>query len=485
MRGLVRWGAALTLGLAQAALARLSFANGPAEWEWPWRPPGLAGWSPAAAAAAGLLAVALVLLARRAAAGRLAARRALPLLALGAWLFTLALAAAQPGGFGRVAASLASRHSFGYLWDAALAPPAGELLADYPRAVQGLNQHSRTHPPGPLLALRGLVALGARLEAFAPPGERGPLAAARDALARERQRASDRGREVPPRLPSPWTVVLLALLLPALSALAVFPLHALARRLGLDAPAALFAAALWTLVPARSLFTPALDQALPLLLVGAAALAAGDGWRRRLAAGAVLGLAAFLSYGALAAAPLVAAAAWWGEGEEGRRPRGLASWGALAAGFALPWLALALFAGYDPWAAFAAALADHRELAVAPRSYLTWLLWNPYDFTLLLGPAVALPAVGALAAPRPLRATAIVFWGTLYLLLLSGGVRGEVGRIWLPFMPWACLLAAAAVLAPREEPGAVPSAVPPAASALPALQAVLILALATSMVFVS
>src|SRR5687768_4561220 len=110
MRGLVRWGAALTLGLALAALARLSFANGPAEWEWPWRPPGLAGWSPAAAAAAGLLAVALVVLARRAAAGRLAVRRALPLLALGAWLFTLALAAAQPGGFGRVAASLASRH---------------------------------------------------------------------------------------------------------------------------------------------------------------------------------------------------------------------------------------------------------------------------------------------------------------------------------------------------------------------------------------
>jgi hypothetical protein len=167
-----------------------------------------------------------------------------------------------------------------------------------------------------------------------------------------------------------------------------------------------------------------------------------------------------------------------------RRPRGLVSWGALAAGFALPWLALALFAGYDPWAAFAAALADHRELAVAPRGYLTWLLWNPYDFALLLGPAVALPAVGALAAPRPVRGTAVVFWGTLYLLLLSGGVRGEVGRIWLPFMPWACLLAAAAVLAPREEPAAAPSAVPPAAAALPALQAVLLLALATSMVFV-
>ncbi|MGH9362106.1 MAG: hypothetical protein ACRD2T_09325, partial [Thermoanaerobaculia bacterium] len=106
-----------------------------------------------------------------------------------------------------------------------------------------------------------------------------------------------------------------------------------------------------------------------------------------------------------------------------------------------------------------------------PRGYLTWLLGNPYDFALLLGPAVALPALGALALPR-LRPTAAVFWGTLVLLLLAGSVRGEVGRIWLPFMPWACLLAAAAC---RDDRGRL---------VVPPLQAFLTFALAASMVFI-
>ncbi|HEX5760992.1 MAG TPA: hypothetical protein VF121_17525 [Thermoanaerobaculia bacterium] len=464
MRWLFRLGAALTLGLAAAALARLPFANGPTEWEWPWRPPEAAGWRLAAAAA---LALALVAVAWAGAAGRIRARAALALLVPLGWLFTMALAVATPAGFGRLAASLASRHSFGYVWDAALAPPSGELLADYPRASRRLEQHARTHPPGAILAVRGVDAVGRRLERLAGAGERGLLATAERALARERQRAVDRRRPAPVRLPSPWTVVLLAGLLPALSAAAALPLHALALRLGLAPGAALGAAALWTLVPARSLFTPSLDQALPLLLVGAAALAAGEGWAGKLAAGTLLGLAGLTSYGALAVAPLVAAAAWWsGDGRRAVLP--------LAAGFAVPWTALTLLAGYDPWISFAAAMEAHRAIAVAPRGYLTWLLWNPYDFALLLGPAVALPALGALAVRGPLRAIAALFWATLALLLVSGGVRGEVGRIWLPFMPWACLLAAAVLT--RDEA--------PAGRSVFALQALLACVLAATMVFV-
>lgn len=459
MRRLLALGGVLTFGLAAAALARLPFANGPAEWEWAWREGGLDGgwwWLLGALVAAAFL----VGVGWAAAAGRLSARVALPLLVLCGWLFTLAVAGV-PDGFERVAAALASRHSFGYLWDAALAPPAWELLADYPRASRRLNQHARTHPPGALLAVRGVDVLARRL----PAGGGDLFAAAREALERERQRASARRRPVPSSLPSPWTVLLLAALLPALSALAALPLHALALRLGLPPPTALLAGALWALVPARSLFTPSLDQALPLLLLGAAALAVGEGWVRKGVAGALLALACFISYGALAVVPLVALAAWIAD----KQPRALL---ALAAGFAVPWLLLVLFAGYDPWTSFAAAMRAHRAIAVAPRGYLTWLLWNPYDFALLLGPAVALPALGALALRGRLRAAAAVLWGTLALLLLSGGVRGEVGRIWLPFMPWACLLAAA-VLTRREAP------------ALLALQALLACVLAAVMVFVA
>jgi hypothetical protein len=85
---------------------------------------------------------------------------------------------------------------------------------------------------------------------------------------------------------------------------------------------------------------------------------------------------------------------------------------------------------------------------VTPRSYSTWLAWNPYDFALLLGP-VALGLAAAALRPRAertlgYRALVWGWWGLLVLLLASGSVRGEVGRIWLMLMPFACLLAAAA-----------------------------------------
>ncbi|HJX27459.1 MAG TPA: hypothetical protein VJ885_06070, partial [Thermoanaerobaculia bacterium] len=216
--------------------------------------------------------------------------------------------------------------------------------------------------------------------------------------------------------------------------------------------AALLAAAFWLAVPARSVFTPSLDQALPLPLLGAAALAAAGGRVRMILAGALLALCVFFSYGYLAAVPLVGLLALTG-GETGRftwRPdrarilRGLL----LAAGFVLPSIVLALATGYDPVASFQAAMAQHRSIAVATRSYATWLAWNPWDLLLLLGPTVlGLAAVDLRQRQgdeRPAAHTALAWgwWALLLLLLVSGSVRGEVGRIWLFLMPFACLLAA-------------------------------------------
>ena len=114
-------------------------------------------------------------------------------------------------------------------------------------------------------------------------------------------------------------------------------------------------------------------------------------------------------------------------------------------------------------------------MAVATRSYATWLSWNPYDFALLLGPGVL---VAALFAARPASSSAklrvpAAAVGALFLLLwLGGSVRGEVGRIWLFFMPFACLLGAAALETVARR-------------ALLAAQLFLLLALAASMIFVS
>ncbi len=573
--------------LALAVWTRQPWANGPAEWRWEYLPAGLAQASAAAW---------LVMLAALAGLGvlwghrRLARWRGAPLAAVvcGA-AFTFALVAVQPGGFARVAGALVSRNSFGYVWDAALAPPTGELLADYPAASAGLNQHSLTHPPGPLLAVR---ALGWLDRVLPPPCLAGPAGEGRGkgdesegrggggksegqgggderrsigarpaeetgdtslpslsaaAIAREVARARSHGRPVPQPPPGPWAVAALAVLLPALSALAAWPLYLLARRLGQARETALLAAVLWLLVPARSLFTPSFDQALPTLLVGAAWLAASGGRVRAAAAGALLFAACFTTYGCLSALPLVAAFAVASPGAAGARSsraeisnegiarqsrneaedegRGTAGnearewhrWAALALGFVLPYLLLAVAAGHDPWHSLRTALALHHDIAVAPRSYATWLLWNPYDFALLLSPGVLGLAVAALvgslrgggptataarspgAAPKAGRLPLWTWWGLMVILMLSGSVRGEAGRIWLPWMPFACLFAAVAVAGAWHRTDApeggkaneIQESTPradgwrPGVTLLLATEAVLALALALCMIFVS
>jgi hypothetical protein len=518
---------ALNLALALAVWTRQGWANGPAEWRWQYLPAGeglgtwaaggganatgaalqIAGPPTAAAIAVAALTVVAALLCLGACAWhrRLAAWRGVLAVAIAAGAaLTFGLVALQPGGFGRVVAALVSRNSFGYVWDAALAPPTRELLADFPAAADGLNQHSVTHPPGPLLVVRSLGWLdrilpqpsgvaagpaadagparargpaggaGASATASAPATAGGPDATPRSslprlaaaAIAREVVRARTHARPMPQPPPGPWAVVALALLLPALSALTAWPLYQLALRFGCERSEALLAALLWLLVPARSLFTPSFDQALPLLVVAAAALAAGGGKGRAAAAGLLCFGACFLSYGCLPALPLIAACAVAGAttasfaagastaaAGEAQSKLGRGAWrratltlAVLALGFLLPYLVLAIVTGFDPWQAMRAALELHRRIALAPRSYGLWLLWNPYDFALLLSPAVLALAGAALLRPpgAAFRLVARTWWGLLALLLVSGSVRGEVGRIWLLWMPFACLLAAGA-----------------------------------------
>jgi hypothetical protein len=99
--------------------------------------------------------------------------------------------------------------------------------------------------------------------------------------------------------------------------------------------------------------------------------------------------------------------------------------------------------GHEPIAAARAALAIHREAFTAPRSYVTWLLFNPIDLALFLGAPVAVVGIVRLArrgGERLDRLRAALAAG-LALLFLSGTLRGEIGRIAIPLMP-VLLLAA-------------------------------------------
>jgi hypothetical protein len=438
--------AALVVGLWR----QLPHLNGPEEWQWAYRPPSLR-FLPGVVALAAACAILLGSAKQRVDRWLIAA------LTVAGTILSIAVGFAVPGGVDQVMGGLASRDTFGFAWDAGLAPGTSELLADYPAASASLNQHSLTHPPGPLLLVR---AADLAVKAFSPDPDdavngEGLRAAAARALAHERSRARGHGRPIPSHLPLGGTLVLIALALPLCSSLTAIPLAALARSLGLEPPVALLAAALWLAVPARSVFTPSFDQALPLLVITASWLAVQRGWFSAVGAGVLVWCSLFMSYGCLVLAPLPVLLALGPHGEgarsstEGIGPSWRFARGAVIVGAgALMAIVVWLLTGFEPVRAMRTALGLHHHIAVESRSYALWLLGNPYDFALLLGPPLFGVGLFGWWSKRTVMRLKLLGAGVAALLVvtwLSGNVRGEVGRIWLLWMPLLCLLAAPAI----------------------------------------
>jgi hypothetical protein len=407
----------------------------PPEWRWDLRAGGTSGrFLPVAAAGLGLVALAAA--PARALAGRAAAAVGAAT-ALGL-LFHLALLGLEPAGAARTLMDRAlSRGATSYLTvaesDAARDPAA--FVDRHAELLPGLRRHAATHPPGPVLFYRGLIGL---FEA-APGAAAGVLSVAGVDPEGGRRPASVRAAA----LAGPGTILFLG-------ALAAWPLFAAARGIGLDAVASTRIATLWPLVPAAALMAPQFDQLLALPVTAAAAFLAAavtapSDRRHALcaaAAGACAGLACFVSYGAAALCAIAGAAAVLAPVDARRRAAALA----ITAAAATIVLALPMAWGHEPIAAARTALAIHRETYTRPRSYVTWLAFNPLDLALFLGVPLA-----ALLAARLARAGATGAFGRFRAVLaagvaglfLSGAVRGEVGRIALPLMP-ALLLAAMA-----------------------------------------
>jgi 4-amino-4-deoxy-L-arabinose transferase-like glycosyltransferase len=157
------------------------------------------------------------------------------------------------------------------------------------------------------------------------------------------------------------------------------------------------------------------------------------------AAGAVLGLALLMTYGAapflaiVAVLTLVLAPA-------DRRRRLLVAAGA---GLVAP-LAVAAAAGFW-WPAGLMATGSRYWAGVAgirPALYTT-LLGNPGALALAVGPAVAVGIVAIGRAPTRAALLPAVVLAAVVVAELSQMSRGEVERIWLPFVPWLALAAAA------------------------------------------
>ena len=265
-----------------------------------------------------------------------------------------------------------------------------------------------------------------------------------------------------------------AVLWPLLSCLAIVPLFFFVRR-AFDVDRGLLACALYLVVPAVQLITLHTDQVLfPLLTMTAAWLTLEAATRHSLpwaaGAGAVFFLAMFCSF-PLGATALVAFATGVGGLLAERQSSGLRTalrWivltaAGLAAGMLMLGLVLRLGIGYDFLARYRSAMTFHAA----------WKRWTPglgptlyygstntLEFAFWLGFPLAGVAlwrcVRSVAGIRRRRLNAEMGLGAglltvLLVLVFFGKTKGEVSRLWLFLVPFACASAAGELKAWREQ----------------------------------
>jgi hypothetical protein len=344
----------------------------------------------------------------------------------------------------------------GYFRLAAITGDLPSLLRDYPAAMPTLpSEHTRTHPPGLILA-NWLV-----LQAF----HRWPALSQTVAQQIWPLRCTDLWLlDGPPAVPA--ALAAMTLLTALAGALTVLPTYGLARRL-LPDPAARLATAFTAMLPALLIFTPTPVQVDALLAVTAVwliqiGLDRAQG-RWLFLSGLIVSLMTFFSLGNAVLAPLLAAytgLSWWDRRGERPLTHLVAQWAFLGAGGMAVWLIYWLTAGVPPWAVAQVGLAQHYELVTLHRRYDWWLIYNLLDVLIFAGPVVAIGFIGALIKPysalrTPRSALHNLLLPLLFLLLLldvSGSARGEVGRLWLFLMPFMALGSAAFFLPAPPHP---------------------------------
>lgn len=262
--------------------------------------------------------------------------------------------------------------------------------------------------------------------------------------------------------PAEWASAWFGMLMPLWAALTVFPLYAVARRLG-GAEAARRAVTWWALVPALVMFAASWNTVYSLLSVTAFWLLLVGLERERGAlwlvlSGAVSGLLTFANF---AAVPLPGLFGFYvllqyllderrrDDPLPWTRPVMVGVW--FGTGLILPWLLYWLASGLMPFDLLAVALPWHLSLE---RDYVPWLWMHSWEWALFTGvPLVALWLWAAWRRARRWRETGpvlgLALLLTMIVLVLSGTARGETGRVWLFFAPFVLLAAVEATPPPN------------------------------------
>ncbi len=241
----------------------------------------------------------------------------------------------------------------------------------------------------------------------------------------------------------------------------------------------LLGAALFALAPTTILFTFTLDALMACLLAWSLVLIArrvtsgtNAGIGSATASGVLIGLASFLSFGALAIWGLLVFALAIGFGWRSflttpqlvltdllsrRKPavhHPISDLFWIALGFVGIWFVLCLIFPMQPQAIYNRAMQAHHAATLTSRSHAGWAVLNLVFFALFCGWALTITVwCGAWMQLRNWRAHQILNWnaarvlGVATLLLcvalsLSGSVRGETERLWFFLVPPLCAFAA-------------------------------------------
>ncbi len=364
---------------------------------------------------------------------------------LGAVLLPLALTALEGPPLFVWWTRAVSPFTGGYPYAAHAMTDMGAALRDWPHFVRDYRALVNLNPPGgAALSPPALVALAEgvthTLGAFSP------LAAPLDLLARAQQCQNLALMRWPRAdMAATWAQVLM----PLAAALTVASLYRLGKTLFGEAQAR-WAALLWALVPALTLFAPryntffALVTAVLLVVLWRGLLQERLRWIAL--AGFVLSVAVAMNLslvplGLLAGLTLIG---YRLGGQRGAWRRLALELAALGAGSVSVWALYWALGGTPPLEMARFLLGQHYQMN---RPYFPWVLLHPLDMAEFVGvPLMALAVWRALRVRRGHLGAgdvlALSAFGTLGILTLSGTARGETGRVWFFLAPIWVLLAA-------------------------------------------